>query len=712
MVSASLMCAFSSFYSPELSRPTPPQYYAKLPQQVTVTQAKADVAQALEGGVFGKLPATAATMVLNTKRPAVELAMATKKGGEAGFLAMIEALRLSGFAIAEKETILKAEATRDQGVTLPYWYLQILSRGENFEAKLSLKDFITGLSQAVNVPAADLEKAFTDDLRDLSSSPNEGVKFFGEYVNALNMTTSEEVQLGQLQLALLWMRLEAELALRSSPNKRMKMVEGCDAAATTSINNAEIAGKGKSFQRTIKITEANNSDSPANAKRSLDRLVNFVKTHSAIMKAFSAAYKFTLAGGAPLVRTKNKTAGEKKALELQFVPRVKESDELRCFSAIAYSAGVKLNRDLGADFMKDNKITFHIEKAYEKKRIGFDYGNNNYTNTFSATVNDKGIVKAQLIGLPQDKVLPANAKPIMLKVPVKFETELSVLDYVSPVPGRDAEVVVDALLAMEKLQGKNKIKSDTIIIPVKDWVESAEGTITVAVMGQNSISSTTGDSSRTVETDWSGYIRSKIDYFITSKSVLNPGWPTGVPMPPGMPPELKNPSLTIMDDGVGAALAGMRYRSAERGVCDICRPEDGNYDFSREEKNKLVSTGAPVASGSTFMGPMQIDRKNKKLTAKLMVSTLRANMNWSIKYDGGRCKDAEAPQNENGFKEFVSMPVQFFELEIPYEEVDGVATITKSYEVFFDYRLNHQDQVEYSIPASLNLTFDLRIPLP
>lgn len=711
LIAASMMCAYSTLEFPPINPPETVEYYSKLPTAITMETASDEIYSELEAGTFGKLPNGAATTLLNTKKPAIELALKTRKGGEAGFLAMLEALRLSGISINAGSLELASEPSRDQGLSFPYWYLQILSRGENFEANLGLNDLALGLSKVTNVPSEIMLKALQDDFKALNASTDKGTIYFVNYLNGLSNMNSG---FNSLQLGLLWLRLEAELVVRGNSIKRFSTPDfntNCDSTSKDLVKKPELVKKNSAFGETIKITESYNSDSPANAKRSLDRLVNFIKAHSGVMKAFTASYRSRLVGTDQLVRTKTKTNGEKRNYEVQFVPKLKDSAETQCLSALAYSAGVQMKSDFGKDFLKGTKVDFTLHDSLGQERIAFELGQSTNKN-FRAEIGDNGVVKSTLVGLAQTKTLSPQAKAVELKVPMKVEFNLSVLEYLSPVDGRDESNVVDALLAMEKLQEKNKKKSFMVAVPVRDWMEKPEGQLSFTINGQDSKNSGSLNANQYSFIATSGAVNSKLTFTLGPQTTLNPGFPPGMPLPPGFPPEMANPSLVIMDEGSFDLNSNIRHDIISSGVCDICRPEDGEYNFQAEHSDIAVAKNAKANPGLVFMGPMQIDRKTMMIKSRVMISIFQTKLTWYKKLDGKTCPGVPSgPPATNGSKVIDHMPKQMIELEIPFTEKDGVIVVKSSYEVPFDYALETH-QFPYKIPATLYLNLDMKIPMP
>jgi len=719
------MCAYSLT---DLSDPKPQEieYYPSFPTSIS-THAQDEELSELEAGAFNKLPSEASSIQLNTKKPAIELALTTSKGGPAGFLSLLEALRLSGISIKHDTTVLAAEPSRNQGLTFPFWYIQLLSRGELFEANLSLADLAQGLSLVTNVPADKMAQALRDDLMSLASSTNKGAQFFLNFVDGLTIRNKEatsllsgnssELRFNSLQLGLLWLRLEAELKISLEESKITSSYESsglssnCDSTSKDLVNNSEIVKKNPAFSNTIKVTESFNSDSPANARRSLDKLVNFVKTHSGVMKAFTASYRAGLVGGNELVRTKTKTHGERKNYEIQFVPKLKETDELRCFSALAYSAGVQVSKEIGKDFLKGNKVNFSLEESLGQDRIAFELAPQVTNKKFSAVIGDNGFVRSPLIGLAQTKAISAKARAVQLKVPMKVEFNLSVLEYLTPVEGRDESNVVDAILAMEKLQERNKKKVFMVSIPVKDWMEAPEGYLSFTILGQDTQSSQSLSPDRFISITTTGSVSSKLTYNLGPQTAFNPGWPNGVPVPPGFPEELLNPSLVLVDDGIFDLTSELKHDIMANGECDPCRPEDGKYAYQAKYNDKAVSNRVKAAPGYTFVGPLSLDRKTMKLKTRIMLNVFKAKLNWRKTLDGDTCPGSGGSPGDSGSRMIDHMPKKGFELEVPFVEKDGVITVKSSYEIPLDYSLDSH-QFPYKIPASLFIVLNMKIPLP
>ena len=264
---------------------------------------------------------------------------------------------------------------------------------------------------------------------------------------------------------------------------------------------------------------------------------------------------------------------------------------------------------------------------------------------------------------------------------------------------------------MEKLHEENKRRSFTVMVPVKDWVEATEGTITFTVNGQTAHATPSGDSANSAMTFSRAHVRSKLIYKLTSKSVFNPGLPPGMPIPPGFPPELANPSLTVMDQGDFELDSLLSFDIRMSGICDPCKPEEGErYKLKIKYNDHATHTGVKVDSGYVFVGPMVLDRSSKTLKAKLMLTVAKAKLKWEKTVEGTPCR-GQGETEDSGSKAIEQMPKQMFDVEIPFEEKDGMILVQKTLEVPFDYKIDTH-KFPYKVPSRLNLALDLKIPLP
>lgn len=731
---AASFCAYSSFFSPEIQQPTLMSYrYPELPDKIKVTNPLVEEISGPDSGVFNQIGPEITNATLNLNQSAYNLALMTKAGSSQGFGALITALRLSGIEINHGSIKLKAQESRNQGLSFPYWYLQLIYRGDANDANISLKDLAQSMAKLYKqTPAENIEDAILTDIQSMHTSGNPGLRFFISYLDALNSNEEDlpsflgtdledtdqraKIKFSSLQLALLTLKLEADIGSSYPENLKFSRVYFAEACGSTSkglVNNPDIVKSSPAFGKLIKITEADNADNPIQAKKSLDRLTNFVKSHSAVLKLFTAKISKNLIGGAPLIRTKNKTAGEKKVFELTFSPRIMSSDELQCFKTLAMSSGIIVNFNPGQDFLEGTKVKMGLEKTFDIERLFYDLGNGIRSQLITTKIDAQGKAKADVMGMPQDRQIPASAKPIIVNVPVKIATEVELLKYLTPDPARREEVVLDALLELEKLSNKDKIRGTVSYIPVRDWVEKPEGTIALSVGGHYADSESKNTQTSKTFTKISANHRSRMWVQLGAKSVFSPGWPQGVPLPPGMPEEMTSPSLHVMDNPRFFMSSDLKKVTNTTYECDVCRPEDGWADLKINFEDKKKGGLSEVQPNHLVVFPMKINRNKRTISTSMAVVMTDILAKWRKNSTGRSC-----PNNPEGFFGESSGQYQIndkyehtFEVEINYEEIDGVAVVKKGYEVDFGYTIEAKKDAGITIPAKMMLSFDFRIPL-
>lgn len=691
----------------------------------------------LDVGAYAELPAEASLPTLDPKLTFEEQARAlgrlVRAGGRPGFLALIQALRHSGIAIASPTGALAPIAGRQQGIVMSLTTLQMMSHELATTTEQPLTSYLDSLAAMLSkTSSADVGQALLKSLHKMVGSPNMGVRFLALVIAELRPSatsawllsaeTPEKIVVSPLQMALLGMRFSAELAARRAPGIGMKSIprlgttsSDCLQAAGEQVQDAPTVQQGESFDEMIRLTERDSTENPAYVERNLRRLSEFLRLHALALKSFD----FLVSAGArerlPLIRTKTTEKGERKTLFLEFKPSYLENETTRCLDELTTALNLKrLKKPADNDFFNEVKVKISFSKVFDKHRLVFSAFGQALETTTNQKLNGKGVVEVPMYGAPQPQQIPANFKPYLVSVPTTIEYEAPVMDFFEATD-TEGEAAVRGLLALDRANEAKRKK--TFTIAVQDWIGKAEGTVTGAISANFHKQTVQRTSDKTVTT------KTDFDFDLTNIVRLSPGSqiipPVNFPVP-NLPPQYQMPQLAARYSFSGTAVSNFSRGDHEVSKCwDPCDPKvTGQHKVNRVTTENFMAAGVEPDSQSVFQGPWSIDTRAGLVRFTMMLRTPNKTGQGVASVDETACDGDPAPEPKPPVITPINDVQGFYKtvaVEVPFTLEDGVAVVKKKLHRDFGipkYVHTSGSGTTVRLPATLDIEVDVKLPLP
>lgn len=191
---------------------------------------------------------------------------------------------------------------------------------------------------------------------------------------------------------------------------------------------------------------------------------------ASVMAKMAAMQSTFSMGGAPLVRTKDRTAGERREIAIALsYPTETLEDVRQCLSALLAPLGIDLSDHLGGAasgvdvelYQKNNRLQPSTERGG--------------TATYRQQTAQNGIATFPVLGKPQAERLPSGAEPEEVTARVRADANVEGSDLMKDLVALGWEALgrsIPSILA--NVAARMKLVSFTWDVPVRDWTLVAD----------------------------------------------------------------------------------------------------------------------------------------------------------------------------------------------------------------------------------------------
>lgn len=419
-----------------------------------------------------------------------ELAEATRNSDEASLAAWQSLLVAAGIAVGQGAEVVEVSGMQGSGIPMSDGELRLHALLGASDARMPLTQVAEIIGGSGVVDDTDLAQRLYDDLQQLAPTD------FGIVFAALDpyvFTTLhhgkprtvplEEVTVTGAQAALILRRLSIDLLTLGDANGlvpasadeqtptitaagwRLRAAAdgpcGTGEEAPWEVEGRRNAGKalGWGFGKVVDgIPGFEGAKLAYQGAQALLAVASMMAKFAAMQSNFSM-------GGAPLVRTKDRTAGERReiAIALSYAPETLE-DVRQCLSALLAPLGIDLSDHLqgaasGVDvdlFLKNDRLQYSAERSG--------------TGSYRQQTGQNGIATFPVLGKPQAERLPSGAEPEEVTARVRADANVEGADLMKDLVALGWEALGKSIPSMlANIAARMKLVSFTWDVPVRDW---------------------------------------------------------------------------------------------------------------------------------------------------------------------------------------------------------------------------------------------------
>jgi hypothetical protein len=175
-------------------------------------------------------------------------------------------------------------------------------------------------------------------------------------------------------------------------------------------------------------------------------------------------------GGAPLVRTKDRTAGERREIAVALsYPQETLEDVRQCLSALLGPLGIDLSDHLGGPA---SGVDVNFFQKNERLQNSSERGG---TDTYHQQTGENGVATFPVLGKPQAERLPSGAEPEEVTARVRVDANIEGADLVKDMISAGWERLGKSVPSMlAAIAARMKLLSFYWDVPVRDWTLTAE----------------------------------------------------------------------------------------------------------------------------------------------------------------------------------------------------------------------------------------------
>lgn len=441
-----------------------------------------------------------------------ELVEHTRHSDEASVAAWQSLLVAADIAVGRGDDAVEVNGMRGAGIPLTEGELRLHALLGASEGSLPLTGLAAMLHASEVFPQT--EDEFTQQLYDALMAA--GGSNFGIIFNSLNIETFvqfrygqavsvplEEVILSGAQVALVLRKLSVELLDHVEANGGIE-----ETFASLASTSAPLVVVPATLRTTVENPCGGTEDpfdvearkQAGNAAGALfgeilDKIPGFngaklaaalahasVAVASLITQMFTLQADFSMANS-PLVRTKNREAGEKREIVVTLsYPERAFDDARRCLSALFSAVGFSLSdhdKASGVDVdlvMRNDRLWFSTERGG--------------TATFRQKADDEGRVSFPVLGKPQRERLPEGAEPDEVTARVRAEANVQGSDLAKDLIGAGWDAIGrSAVGIIANILARMQLVVFAWEVPVRDWelVADFDVTLTGTLWGHSAI---------------------------------------------------------------------------------------------------------------------------------------------------------------------------------------------------------------------------------
>ncbi|WP_167052130.1 hypothetical protein [Salinibacterium sp. ZJ77] len=481
--------------------PTPPSDFGDAAAMAEYQRAVEEYMAAIEG----LDPASGGDFVEFAKQVG-ELVEDTRASDEASVAAWQSLLVAAGIAVGYGDEAVSVSGMEGSGIPMTSAELRLHALVGASSLSVPLSE-VAGVVSATGVFGdADLTQALYDDLLAESSSafgtifttlnPDVwGMTHRGEFV----WTPPEEVRLTGAQVALVVRRLSADLLAVAEANGILSIAGTTRSSAgesptlaieraSTSVRAAD-PGSACGIEIPPWAVDARKQAHKATGVgfgKVLTYALDWYNVNGSLRLGAAAVAGLAVFGAlmakmamlqarfsidnAPLVRTKDRTAGERRELTIAYAfPEGTGAEVVNCFSLLLAPYGIDV-----ADITSGPASGIDVDLKLQSTRLEYGQGSRG-TDTYRKQTDDKGVVVFPIQGAAQRERLPSGAEPEDVVSRVRSDANIEGSDLMKDLLSIGWDVVAPGLAGiLANIAARMKLISFEWSVPVRDWTMSAE----------------------------------------------------------------------------------------------------------------------------------------------------------------------------------------------------------------------------------------------
>jgi len=423
-----------------------------------------------------------------------ELVEATRNSDEASVAAWQSLLVASGIAVGTGDDAVEINGMDGAGIPMTMGELRLHALLGAMTTRIRLTELAGVIGGLGIFDETDFAQALADDLRELLSTD------FGIVFTALDPDTFLEIRYGQprdvpleevtltaAQAALVLRKLSIDLLLVAEQNgvvttgAEVAPDDGALEIATAAWRVRAAAdgpcgigeekpwelesrrnlskGLGWGFGEVVeKIPGFDAAKLTSKAAQALLAIASLMAKMMAMESDFSM-------GAAPLVRTKDRTAGERREISVALsYPKETLEDVRTCLSALLAPLGVDLSDHTNG---AASGVDVNFLQKNHRLQISSERGG---TDTYHQQTGVNGIATFPVYGKPQAERLPGGAEPEEVTARVQVDANIEGSDLVKDLVGAGWDALGTSVASMlASIAARMKLVSFTWDVPVRDW---------------------------------------------------------------------------------------------------------------------------------------------------------------------------------------------------------------------------------------------------
>jgi hypothetical protein len=434
-----------------------------------------------------------------------ELAQATRNSDEASVAAWQSLLVASGIAVGYGPEAVSVNGMEGAGIPMTMAELRLHALLGASPTRLPLSQVAQIIGGLGIFEETDLEQALYDDLSTLLATD------FGAVFMALDpevfstlrygrplAVPVDEVTFTAAQVALILRKLSIDLLVLAENNGAIPA--GADATAgivTTAGWQVQAAAEGPcgTGEETPWQVEGRRNISKGlgwgfgevvddivgmapgleGAKMTYQAAQALLALASLLAKMFAMQSEFWM-GDAPLVRTKDRTAGERREIAVALsYPKETLEDTRQCLSALLSPLGIDLSDHMGG---AASGVDVNLIQKNKRLQISAERGG---TDTYHQQTGENGIATFPVLGKPQDERLPEGAEPEEVTARVQADANVEGSDLMKDLVSAGWEALGKSIPSMfAAVAARMKLVSFVWDVPVRDWTLVADFDMTLS----------------------------------------------------------------------------------------------------------------------------------------------------------------------------------------------------------------------------------------